>query len=54
MDILKELDDKNNELTKCYAIIQLQQERLSELAEKIQHLEKLLMHPAQILNFNKE
>lgn len=49
MDILEELEHKNNELTKCYAIIQLQQEKVSELAEKVKHLEELLMHKAYIL-----
>lgn len=49
MDILKE-----KELNKCYAIIQLQTKTIEELSERIKHLEKLLTHEAQILNFNKE
>ena len=44
MDILEELKEKENELTKCYAIIQLQYERLMEANEKLTHLEQLLMH----------
>lgn len=54
MDILKELDSKDKELEICYGIIQLQMEKIKELSEKVSHLEKLLQHRAQILEFNKE
>lgn len=54
MDILIELDEKEKELTRCYAIIQLQHDRLIEVSEKIEHLEKLLMHSAKILDTHKE
>jgi len=54
MDILEELENKNQELNKCHAIIQLQQGRISDLAEKIQHLEKLLMYTPTIIEPNKE
>ncbi len=54
MDILKDLEDSHQELNKCHAIIQLQQQQISTLAEKIQHLEKLLMYTPTILKTNKE
>jgi len=54
MDILKELEQSHNELNKCHAIMQLQQQQISSLAEKIQHLEKLLMYKPIILEPNKE
>ena len=54
MDILMELEEKDKELTKCYAIIQLQQGRIEDLSEKISHLEKILMYKAELIDFNKE
>jgi predicted component of type VI protein secretion system len=50
MDILEELEEKNRELTICYSVMQMQQQEIKKLAEQIQHLEKLLMHKAQIID----
>ena len=51
MDILKE---KERELLRCYAIIQVQTEMISQLTKKIEHLEKILKFKPQIVDFNKE
>ena len=53
MDILK-LKKEKIELAKCEALIQLQQEKIKELVKKVEHLEELLLHRAEILDFNKE
>ena len=50
MDILDELEQKERELTACYSIIQLQEHTIKELSNKVAHLEKLLLHPALILD----
>lgn len=49
MDILKD-----DELTKCYAIIQLQQRTIEDQSKLIKHLEELLKHKAHIIDNNKE
>jgi len=49
MDILKELEEKSNEITICYSVIRLQEQTISDLAEKIKHLEQLLLHPPTII-----
>ena len=54
MGKLLELSQANKELIACYALIQLQQTTIKELSEKIRHLEELLKHDAQILNFNNK
>lgn len=36
------------------AVLQLQEEKIKELSEKVKHLEKLLMHEPIILKSDKE
>lgn len=50
MDILKELDNKDERLAICYSIIQLQIQEISKLTEQVKHLEQLLMHKAELID----
>lgn len=45
---------KDQELNKCYAIMQLQMQQIESISSKIEHLEKLLKYNVRLLKFDKE